>query len=122
MTQESQSGALADRLLATVPDLRHSYNAELEWWGKEEPGAHIVFGDLLNPYLGTLLMKGEDQQLARVFRFLEELATDNDLDVRSVVGATVCPYLLDDEKRFNRALAYMGPATREFCSAIEARG
>ena len=65
---------LPARLAQEVPAVRASYEEYLKRWRGEEPGSHNVFGDLLNPYLISLLSEnGDPNRLAPVFRILEDL-------------------------------------------------
>ena len=41
--------------LVAVPDVRGRYEEERCLWGDEKPGPHIIFGDVLTPYLIDLL-------------------------------------------------------------------
>jgi hypothetical protein len=52
---------VAEALVKAVPDLRAHYEEELRWWGDEKPGPHIIFGDVLNPYLIDLLDSGHHE-------------------------------------------------------------
>lgn len=109
---------LATHLVAAVPELRSQYESELEWWGAE-PGAHIVFGDLLDPYLISLLEANARPQIERIFAFLEELANHEDIRVQEVVAVTVCERLGDKAEWLTLARQYMGKKTLRFSQEIE---
>jgi hypothetical protein len=112
---------MAEKLIEVVPELRCQYESELEWWGDEQPGAHIIFGDVLNPYLICLLESGNQEAiLARIFAFLEELASHEDTRVQEVVAVTVCERLGDDSKVIEKARRYMGNKTLSLSNEIEA--
>ena len=57
-------------LIECLPELKDEYEQELRDWMPDSPGAHVVYGDLLNPYLDHLLALGDDVSLERVFVFL----------------------------------------------------
>jgi hypothetical protein len=111
---------LGARLVDVLPELRVAYEAECEAWEDEIPGAHVIYGDLLMPYLTTLLDRGEDAKLRQVFTFLELLAQSENVHIQEVVAFTVCESLLDDKARVEKARAYMGEATLRISHEVEA--
>jgi hypothetical protein len=109
---------LVPLLLDRVPELRSNHAKEREWM-REDLGPHVAFGDLLNPYLISLLESGSsDETLSRIFAFLEELAGDERKLVQEVVALTVCERLTDSEIWLTAAWPYMGPRTRQFCKEV----
>ncbi len=111
---------MAEKLIEVVPELRCQYESELEWWGDEQPGTHIIFGDVLNPYLICLLESGNQEAImVRIFAFLEELASHEDTRVQEVVAVTVCERLGDDSKVIEKARRYMGKKTLSLSNEIE---
>ncbi len=63
---------MEEKLIEALPELRPKYSAMLECWGDKKPGQHIVYGDILNPYLKELLEKGyTSERLEVIFNFLE---------------------------------------------------
>src|SRR5215203_1333542 len=90
---------LADRLLEVVPELRDAYNEELKWWAPDQPGPHIIYGDLLNPYLTSLLESGSNPDaLKRIFGLLEEIIGNPNEPIRSVAAASVLEYLWSEKR------------------------
>jgi len=110
---------LVEALLEAIPELRSRYDS----WRKElgeDLGPHVVFGDVLDPHLETLLeSKGHDEQLRRIFAFLEQLANHEDVHVREVVQVTVCEELGDREGSLKKARQYMGQNTRRLFDEME---
>lgn len=115
ITYENVSDALAEYL----PELREAYEAELKWWGDERPGPHVVYGDILNPYLNQLLRSDQEAALQHVFAFLEMLALSEDRRVQEIVAVTVCEHLGNDDELLRRARRYMGPATLKHSDDVE---
>src|SRR5262245_52324196 len=97
----------AEQLIERVPRLAERYKAELEWWGNEKPGAHIVYGDILNPHIEGLLQDGNDQELERVFAFVEELAISEDVRLREIVAVTICEGLGKSVETLRQARRFM---------------
>jgi hypothetical protein len=103
-------------LVEALPELRDRYEEELAAWG-EEMGPHVVYGDLLNPYLSRLLDGPDDpsthEPLRRVFDFLERLLAHPDPDFSDVARTTVAEDLETDRTRLQRARRFMGPLMAE---------
>lgn len=109
---------LPEALLRVVTSLRAAWEEERQQWLPDEPGPHIVFGDLLAPHLSDLLRRQDETEARRIFSFLEELATADLQSIRDVVAASVLESLLGDALLRDRALPLMGPATRRMARAI----
>jgi hypothetical protein len=110
---------LVDALLSAVPELRSTYEKEREYWGEDVLAPHIVFGDILTPYIITLLESGTGSEtLSRVFGFLEDLANHAEAPVQEVVALSVCERLADRAEWIESALAYMQPRTRELARQV----
>jgi hypothetical protein len=110
---------VCEKLVEHVPDVKEKYEAELKWWSPEKPGAHVVYGDILNPYLAVLLQSGDEATLRRVFDFLEVLSRSEDPRVQELVAVTVCEYLGSDSERLREASRFMGPATLKHSREVE---
>lgn len=113
-------GSLSRELGRRIPALRDEVDRQLVVAGGEDPGPHVVFGDVFVPWLEELLSKpGTDAELALAFQLLEEMAQDPDRRVQEVVQMTVCEDLLASPELLVRARALMRPATRELSRQIE---
>lgn len=111
---------VAEALIEAVPDLRERYVEERRWWAEEKPGPHIIFGDILNPYLIDLLdAGGNDEKLCKVFQFLECLAKHDDVRIQELVAITVCERLGKRRDRLKKAHKFMGAHTRQFSEEVE---
>ena len=112
---------LGEKLVEAIPELRPQYEQELKWWGDEEPGPHKIYGDLLTPYLVSLLNSdAQEEILKRIFAFLEELANHEDVHVQEVVAFSVLEQLGADEQLLQKARKYMSPKTLQFSHEVEA--
>ena len=106
-------------LIQVIPEIKGAYDKERQWWGKEVPGPHIIFGDVLTPHLITLLEVHTDhEQLKRIFNFLEELS-GREQWVQEVVQMSVCERLGDKKDWLAAAHYYMGNKTKRLCKEIE---
>lgn len=98
-------------LVRRFPVLVDGYLEMKRLWGGDEPGPHVVYGDLLVPYISGALTEGTSpQELAHAMEFLEELSTAADGEVLDVVVTSVLEPLLDEEQR-PRLEGAMGPRT-----------
>jgi hypothetical protein len=100
-------------LLEDFPELQPAY----EWETRAgEEGAYVIFDDVVWPYVEDLLSDASpepSQALRRLFRFLEELASADNRDLRDLVAESIIEQLKADPTRMKRARAVMGPSTRE---------
>ncbi|MCY3623709.1 MAG: hypothetical protein OXH68_18625 [Gammaproteobacteria bacterium] len=105
---------LAAWLIEEIPELEDAYKREMEWWGQERPGPHIIFGDVLTPYIILLLESGERTQATkRVFSVLETMLADHDIEVQSVAVVTVFERLVGNRDWLRSMKAFAGPRARE---------
>lgn len=113
---------LSQKLIEIVPELWPQYRKELESWGDEVPGPHIIYADVLTPYLMALLKSEPNSEIeevfTRIFAFLETLANHKDVHISEVVGVSVLEPLYG-AGLLERARHYMGPATLQMSREIE---
>ena len=110
----------SERLIEAVPELRERYQQELDSWDGEVPGAYIIFGDVLLPFLLQLLATpGNERVLQRIFAFLEEMATHPDQHVRDLVQVGVCEQVSGNSPELlAEARKYMGIETERLSREI----
>lgn len=105
-----------EALVEAVPELRERYQEEIAAWG-EEMGPHVIYGDVLNPYLARLLDSPDEpinaEILRRVFAFLETLLANPDRDFSDVARTTVAEDLESNKRRLEHARRFMGPLMAE---------
>jgi hypothetical protein len=109
---------VSDLLVAQLPALRSEYDELLKWWGDDKPGPHVVYGDLLIPFLEQAVRADDAATLATVFELVEVLAECSDARVRDIVNATICDFIVANEAVFARARLAMGPLTRRRCEEV----
>ena len=107
-------------LVRAVPELRVPFEQEKRWWGKEPPPPHVVFGNLLSPFLAAELARGSRPEvLARLFAFVEELAQHPDVRIREVAQQSVLADICGE--RVGKLEKLIGIRSRElmeeYCSA-----
>jgi hypothetical protein len=101
---------LSMRLLQEFPELRPRYEEELNWWGSEKPGQHIVYGDIFTPFLVALLESGKDRHgIERAFALIEALLNSDDVRVQEVAVVTILEYLQGKQDLLKLAEPFLGP-------------
>lgn len=111
---------LNSQLLARVPEVFEGYAELKAMWDGDEPGPHVLYGDVLVPHLVKLLRSQEAEiALLRIFSFLEELAVSDDPEIRNVLGASVLEGLNGNPEARVAARDYMGPFTKRLAEEIE---
>lgn len=110
---------LNEVLVRALPELRANYERDIAQSG-EEMGPHVMYPELLVPYMGALLASRKpeaERDLLRVFDFLEDALADPDSELASVVSTSVAPHFERDREVLTRAREFMGPrmlhATRD---------
>lgn len=120
MTSRLTYSDLNQTLLAQFPELADAYAKVKEIWEGDEPGPHIVYGDVLTPYVIQLLeSKSSDSQLRRIFEYLEGLLGQGDQTIKDVVGASVLERLNDKVAWREQARTHMGPASLELSKRLQ---
>lgn len=114
---------IAQRLAEVIPELRSEIEELRAWWGDEEPGPHVVFGDVLYPFLVSLLdsTTDKDEVLTRIFSLLEDMAASPDVHVQEVVAFSICEHLLGNTRRMERSHAFLGENTAKLCHDVESQ-
>ncbi|BCZ47995.1 hypothetical protein psyc5s11_40620 [Clostridium gelidum] len=108
---------VVEELIKEIPEVKPFYDMVLKQWHGEEPGPHIIFEDVLNPYLVNLLKINEDRELIiRIFNFLEKMATNDEFLVQnSLLEFTVLERLSKDDTILAKSKEYMGKETKSVC-------
>jgi hypothetical protein len=113
-------GDLNRKLVRRFPELVDGYLEAKRLWGGEEPGPHVVYGDVLVPFIRMALVgRTSHNDLAPVMEFLEGLSATTDSETLDVVVTSVLEPLLDDEHRVRFEDA-MGPRTRKLWTRLVA--
>jgi hypothetical protein len=116
---EVSFASLNDLALREFPELVPRYRAELEAWKGEIPGQHIVFADVLTPYLVELVENPRSTDRARrAFSFLERLASQDEPKIREVVALSVLDPLRNRSKR-EKWIGFLGPKMWEILRDLE---
>lgn len=111
-----QYSTLNEQLFKTIPELEFAGRRLNRDWDGEEPGPHVVFGDILLPWLTLKLTEHDHERLLVVFEFLEVVASHPDIEVQNVIAHSVLePGICSDGQIHSLAKRYMGPVLRSMC-------
>ena len=113
---------LSEALIRAVPELRMPYEIERKAWRGEKPGQHVMFGNIVPPFLASELQDLRRRDvLKRAFSFFEDMANDPDVLVQEVVQQEVLASLCGQAEWKARAKPYIGPGfaalMREYCDS-----
>ena len=100
-------------LIKNIPGLKPLYEAEVVWQEGDDTGSHVVFEDVLIPYIINSAKKKDTGELKKCFEFIEKLLCNNDEYVNEVVEFSVLEDLAYQESVSFDFEAYMKKKTIE---------
>ena len=80
---------LNKKLTEYFPKLQKKYDDEVSWQEGDSTGSHVVFGDVLTPYLVECIVQDNKPEISSIFNFLEDLLCLNDEYVEEVISLSV---------------------------------
>ena len=66
------------KLVRAIPGIAPSYQQEVEWQEGDETGSHVVYEDVLAPYIRQAAGAGDRDGLDEIFGFIEQLLETGD--------------------------------------------
>jgi len=85
------------KLITAFPELKACYDEETSWQEGDDTGSHVVFGDVLKPYLLKNIYVKNTSVVGDILSFLEEILSLNDLYADEVVAFSVFEGIIDEE-------------------------
>jgi len=76
-------------LVKNFPQLKEIYIKETSWDDGDDTGAHVVYGDVFNPYLHEIISENRIAEMEAAFDFIEQMLELNDEYVANVMAVTV---------------------------------
>ncbi len=86
------------KLIETFPELTNEYKTETLWQEGDNTGSHVIYGDVLVPFIKKAIQDKNSLILKRVFEFLELLLLSKDEYAIEVVYFSVIESLIYDEE------------------------
>lgn len=105
-------------LVKAFPELKKQIDEEIEWQDGLETGSHVVYGDILSPYIRKLKDENNFSELKKTFNFIESLCNLGDSYCEEVIVQSVLEGLIYDDISYSYFVSYMGKMTRELVDSI----
>ena len=83
------------------PNLESKYLEEINWQEGDDTGSHIIYGDVLTPYIVQCIENENKNEIKKIFNFIEELLNLNDEYAEEVVTLSIFEsilYLFENHK------------------------
>ena len=107
------------KLIEYVPEIRERYIDEISWQEQDETGSHIVFGDVLVPYIVEKAEIEDAKSLKKIFEVVEEMLNIGDDYANEVITLSVLESILYKEILNEKLIKYMGTNTRDAFQKIK---
>jgi len=113
------SSELNKMLVSRFPNLQEKYLEEVSWQENHDTGSHIVYGDVLAPYLSDCLLKDNIKEIQLVFDFLEEILKLEDKYADEVVYFSVFESVAYFFKEKDFLIPYLGEKCKIALNAVK---
>jgi len=117
---------IVNELLKEFPEISRRYAEELAWiqdtfQDQETRGQTIYFDRCFCDYIGRLLVseRQDNVKIKKVFVFLEDMATSEDLEVKNLLQVTVLEYLRSWYLLQRESEKLMQPETRKMFDTVK---
>jgi hypothetical protein len=117
---------IVSEMLRIIPELKETYEAEIDWWGVEFPGYHNIFGNVFNPYLEKIQReflvsnkRKHKEIIERLFAFINLLSLSEDDDVLNVLMVTILAKIGDYTEILESSYSFMSKETRKLSDEVE---
>ena len=103
-------------LIRILPGIKESYIDEISWQDGHDTGSHIVFEDILCPYI--IRNTGNEQELKNCFSAIETILLLHDEYADEVILLSVLDDLLSEPEVIIKSLKHMGNETRRLLQEL----
>ena len=110
---------LNKKFVNKFPSLQEKYLEEVSWQEGDGTGSHVVYGDVLTPYLKECIMNENKHEIQIIFNFLEELLELNDEYVDNVIFCSVIESIEYLFKERPYLISYLGGRCKKALSDIK---
>ena len=100
-------------LINKFPNLKDKYLDEVSWQEGDNTGSHVVYGDVLTPYLSECIKNNNQQEFQNIFNFLEELLLLEDKYIDEVVYFSVFESVIIFFKDNDYLFSYLGTKCKQ---------
>lgn len=74
---------------------------------------HLVFGDVINPYIEKCILLKKDTELIRIFSIIDGLLLDSNIYFQEVILFTVLERLMDNKSNWAYIQRFLGNQTKQ---------
>jgi len=106
-------------LVNKFPKLEEEYHKEVDWQEGDETGSHVVYGDVFAPYIEKIVAANNQEELKRVFIFIEEILLKNEKYSDEVIMFSILERILCDEGLFQNCREYFGKCTEKVVKEMQ---
>lgn len=107
------------KLITHLPELDYNYHQETSWQDGDETGSHVVYADVLVPFIKEQMLSENKAYLTKIFEYIEILLETEDEYASEVVSLSVLESLLFDEEVNNSLLlSFAKPKTIQLVNEI----
>lgn len=114
-----ESRELNKLLVKKFPDLDEKYMKEVSWQEGDETGSHTVYGDVFTPYLVECIEESRNEEIIRIFDYIEMLLGLEDAYVNEVVAFSILEsieYILQDKTQL---INFLGEKSQKVLSDLK---
>jgi hypothetical protein len=101
------------------PELEARFRGVTAWWEGDDPGLHVLVGDVLTPFVIAVIESGDDTEIEHTLDFVERLANEDDPDLRNALTVSLLEGLGDSPDLLATARQRMGPKTLDLSRRVE---
>jgi len=106
------------KLVTALPEISELYNDTVSWQEGDDTGSHIVFEDVLVPYITMCFKKQNKEGLQRSFDVIEEILWCNDEYAEEVIALSVLESFLFKENIEKEIYPFMGERTKKLFETV----
>ena len=86
------------KLRSSIPEITESYQEETSWQDGDKTGSHIIYADVFVPYIKEQILQNNEENLTKIFNFIECLLDLQDEYVDEVIALSVIESLIWDDE------------------------
>jgi len=113
-----KSRELNKKLLELIPEIKPLYEEETSWQEGDDTGSHVVFSDVLFPYLIDNLKKKNETTIHICFKAIEEILKLKDEYADEVIVISILENLSYEEFEFDKMVSYMQKNTKKLYEEV----
>lgn len=105
-------------MLKSFPGLENAYLAETSWQEGDVTGSHVVYGDVFCPYIEKMYIEKNDEELNKIFQFIESILSIESLYCDEVIAFSVLEKLYDHLEQIEYMRKFMGDKSLKICAEL----